>query len=102
MRKALELKDFYLGGAPNIQEAKELIEKNHLSDDIEFSSLIKARESVNKIQSREVNISLLSNTKKTLKIIADIKIPSIFNISADIETITKSKEEFISKVCVEF
>jgi hypothetical protein len=102
MKKALKLEDQYSGGAPDIQAAKTFVESKHLSNDIEFLTLIESRERNNKIISRQLTISLLSNTKKTLKIIGDIKIPAIFNISADIEAITKSKEEFFSNVYVEF
>ncbi|MGE4385819.1 MAG: hypothetical protein AB7E39_08185 [Endomicrobiaceae bacterium] len=102
IQKSLLLSDEFTGAEPDISGAKEYIKSKNLSNDLEMLSLIEAREGNNKLKKRELKITLNSDIKKNMSVIAEIGIPMLAQIQSKIQTITQSKKIVFMEVQVEF
>jgi hypothetical protein len=102
IQKSLKLSYEFIGTEPDISGAKEYIKSKNLSNDVEMRSLIEKMEGPNRPKKRELQITLNSDIKKNMSVIAEIDIPMLAKIQSEIQTITQSKEVVFMEVQVEF
>jgi len=81
LSQELELEANYEGDPnPNIEEAKKYLDDNHISNEEDFTSLLKerARKGSNKLKTKDIKFSMTSESMQSLKILGGIKL-AFFN-----------------------
>lgn len=102
IRNNIGIKSKFDGGQPNLEEAEAHLYKYHMLNDISMKSLIEQRKGRNPIKSRELTLSLSEESRKTLRVISDIRIPTHADLQAQLEQIRKEVYEFTLTIKVEF
>jgi hypothetical protein len=102
IRNNIKIKSTFDGGQANLEEAEKLLRKYKLLNDISMKSLIDQRKGSNPIKSRELTLSLSEESKNTLKVISDVKIPAYTDLQAQLDQVRKEIYEFTLTIKVEF
>ena len=105
LRQRISLNDDYTGGNPEIDQAYELLNKNNLTMEQQFCSLIDVRRiQSNPLKKRELEISLYNSMHSNLKLLANFqtKIPNLFKGSLNFSHDIKEIEEISARMRVEF
>jgi hypothetical protein len=77
----MTLDDRYVGGAPDIEAAESLLERTRLSSDHLMESLVRARSSGNKLQSRKYTLELSRESSRHVKAAAQLKVPGFITVN---------------------
>lgn len=102
MRNNIKIKSKFDGGNPDLEAADSHLLKYQLLSDISMKSLIDQRKGSNPIKSRELTLSLSEESRKTLRVVSDIKIPTYANLQAELDRVKKEEYEFTLTINVEF
>ena len=102
IRNNISSKSRFNGAQPDLEKAEAHLRQYNLLNDTSMKSLIDQRRGSNPIKSRELNLSLSEESKKSLKIISDVKIPIYVDLQAQIDQVKKEIYEFTLKIKVEF
>jgi hypothetical protein len=102
IRNNIEIKSGFGGGQPNLEAAELHLRQYQLLSDISMKSLIDQRKGSNPIKSRELTLSLSEESRKTLKVISDLKVPTNVDLQAQLEQARKEVYEFTLTIKVEF
>lgn len=102
-RSAIELRDDFSGGEPDLVAAEQLLRQTGLSGDANMQSLLEMRRSSsNQIICRKLDLNLSSEAKRNLKIVGGIKVPVFFNIAIDYMSNVRTTGEYKLSVEVRF
>lgn len=102
-RAQLHLRDEFEGGAPNIELAERLLRKTGLFWDPNMRSLFEARrDGGNRMKTRELTLSLSSEARNNLNVVARLKVPSFVKLSADYDNVLKEHRDYTLTVVVRF
>lgn len=102
VRNNIKLQSKFGGSEPNVAEAEAHLLQYQLSNDISMKSLIDQRKGKNPIKSRELTLSLSEESKRSLQVITDIKIPVYADLQMQIDQVKKEIYEFNLTIRVEF
>jgi hypothetical protein len=102
IRKNLKITGDFDGGKPDLEEAEAHLRKYQLLSDTAMTSLIDQRKGSNPIKSREVTLSLSEESRKILKVVSDVKIPTYADLQAQIVQVSKEVYEFTLTIKVKF
>jgi hypothetical protein len=102
IRKNLKITGDFDGGKPDLEEAEAHLRKYQLLSDTAMTSLIDQRKGSNPIKSREVTLSLSEESRKILKVVSDVKIPTYADLQAQIGQVSKEVYEFTLTIKVKF
>jgi len=102
IRNNITIKSKFDGGKPDIEAAESHLNQYQLLSDISMKSLIDQRKGSNPIKSLELTLSLSEESRKPLKVISDLQIPTYGNLQAQIDQVKKEICEFTLTIKVEF
>ncbi len=102
MRNNIRIKSSFDGGPPDLEAADLHLRQYNLLNDIAMKSLIDQRKGSNPIKSRELTLSLSEESRKTLKVISDLKIPIYGDLQPQLEQAKKETYEFSLTIKVYF
>jgi hypothetical protein len=103
LRAKMNLHDKFTGGSPDLEKAEQLLREKKLFADSNMRSLIEMRrDSTNQITSRELVLSLSSETNNNLKVVGKLKVPGFIKLSASYESLLNNLYEYTLTVKVEF
>lgn len=102
MRRNLKIKSKFDGGKPDLEAAESHLKQYQLLSDISMKSLIDQRKGSNPIKSWELTLSLSEESRKTLKVISDLQVPTYLNLQAQIDQVKKKICEFTLTIKVDF
>ncbi len=102
MRNNIKIKSTFDGGKPDLEAAESHLCQYQLLSDISMKSLIDQRKGSNPIKSRELTLSLSEESRKNLKVISDLKIPTYMNLQAQLDQVKQEEYEFTLTIKVEF
>tara|TARA_R110002020_G_scaffold37705_5_gene113693 strand:+ start:12253 stop:12921 length:669 start_codon:yes stop_codon:yes gene_type:complete len=103
LRTQMSLRDSFTGGPPDLDSAAALLMRTGLTSDANMRSLLELRrDGANKLLERTLSISLSSEVRSNLSVVARIKVPTFLKLSAEYGKAVKEELEFRLTVTVRF
>lgn len=103
LRAQMSLRDEFEGGAADITAAEELLRRTGLLADPSMSALIKMRQGGrNQLKTRQLMLSLSTETKSNLKVVGRFKVPAFLKLSAEYDRVVEEQKDYILIVTVRF
>jgi len=102
-RAEMNLRDEFEGGPANVAEAERLLRRTGLWGDPNMRTLFEMRrDGANQIKTRTLVLSLSSEAKSNLNVVARLKVPAFVTLSADYQRIVNEQQEYTLTVVVKF
>jgi len=102
-RAQLSLRDEFTGGAPELERAERHLRHRGLWSDPSMHSLLDMRRSEsNHLLTRTLTITLSSESKRNLDVVARLRVPAFVRLSANYNKIIQNQSEFTLTVTVRF
>ncbi len=104
LHSQIQVNDVFLGGAPNLEEAANLLREKRLLGDTTMLSLLEIRKQTsNPISTRQLTINLSNESKKIVDVVAKIRLPKFLSeIVANFNAVEKKSAEYTLTLEVKF
>jgi hypothetical protein len=102
LKSSLELKDAFEGSDPDVEAAKEFLFNHRLNLDPQMKALVQMRGNNNPLKSRTLKINLSREAKKSLSVVAHLKIPDLFKMDTSFNKQVDENTEYELQVTIAF
>ena len=103
LSKEMHLHDKFKGSEPDVDLAEQLLRRTGLWSDPKMRTLLEMRRhGGNPIRSRELVISLSSEAKSNLNVVARLKIPTFVKVSTEYDKVVREHKDYSLTVVVKF
>lgn len=103
LRAQMHLRDEFEGGPPNIAAAERLLRRTGLVADPNMRTLLEMRrEGGNQLKMRKLVLSLSTEARSNLNVVARLKVPSFVKLSAEYDRVLNEHHDFTLTVTVKF
>lgn len=103
LRGQMLLRDEFQGGPANIAAAEQLLQRTGLRADPNCRSLLDMRrDGTNQLKTRKLALSLSSEAKSNLSVVARLKVPAFVKLSAEFEQVVREQHDYTLTVVVKF
>lgn len=102
-RAQMHLRDEFEGGPADVGAAERLLRRTGLLADPNMRTLVEMRRvGANQLKTRKLVLSLSSETKNNLNVVARLKVPAFVNLSAEYDRVVKEQQDYTLTVVVRF
>ena len=103
LQSKLTLHDTFPGGSPDAPQARDLLKRTGLLDDVNMRSLLDMRQnSSNPLTTRLLRLNMTSEAQRNLNVLVNLNVPPFLSLEADYDRHVREQTEFTLAIKVDF